>query len=133
MKALRITLLLAGIVGVLICLAIPSMPGGLSSTKSGETTALINQVNAACVQYKVEYGALPPSENRRLAPILIGDNPRKIAFMEILPRHLNEKGEILDAWGTPLRITCRANDLVVIESAGSDGLFGTKDDFTTLK
>lgn len=54
--------------------------------------------------YKGEYGVYPEGGQATILKILQGDNKRKIVFYEISPKQLNEKGELMDSWGTPYRI-----------------------------
>lgn len=130
---MRNALLILGIAAVVFALAFPAITTRTECGPKSEVAIWSSQIQAACLGYKTEYGKFPPSENRQLVPLLLGNNPRKIPFIEFPPKYLSKDGEVLDPWGTPFHITYRANDLVVIESAGSDALFGTKDDFTTLK
>ncbi len=47
---------------------------------------------------------------------------------------MNSKGEVLNPWGTPVRIIMTDPKNPIIQSAGPDRIWGTKDDIncTTL-
>lgn len=86
-------------------------------------------MSSACRAYKQEYGTYPDSsENKALVAILSGKNPRKIVFFEPRPNLLNQTGEIIDKWGTPIRITFHSDEPPSFVSAGKDKNFGTPDD-----
>ena len=60
---------------------------------------------------------------------LQGANPKKLIILVSRKAELNEKGEILDPWGTPLRIYFSAAG-VLVRSAGQNRRF---DDSTVLE
>jgi hypothetical protein len=69
---------------------------------------------------------------------LRGENPKGVVFFECEPEALNAKGELLDPWGTPFRITFTPESPVPrMHSAGKDGKFDPEiammfgDDFRT--
>jgi len=64
---------------------------------------------------------------------LAGDNPRKIEFISLMPQHFNEKGEVVDIWGTPLRLSVADPEHPVIQSAGPDKQWNTPDDMNWEK
>ena len=95
------------------------------------TSNQVSLINAACQNYAIEYGALPPtSENYRLKKILCGDNQRKIEFLTLNPKDVSPNGEMIDPWGTPFRINFYSGTNVDVISAGPDKIFGTPDDIT---
>ena len=46
--------------------------------------------------------------------------------MTIKPSQLSANGQVVDEWGTPLRMTI--DDKIYVTSAGPDKIFGTADD-----
>ena len=90
-------------------------------------------VQNACFTYLMEYNRFPPLENKRLAAALLGENSRKMVFITLPKKGLNAEGEIVDRWGTPLKITFKANTDVQVISAGPDREFGTADDIFSKK
>ncbi len=77
--------------------------------------------------------AMPPSaDNRKLVALFSKKTPSppsKEGFGDISP-YLNAKGEIVDGWGTPLRIEFSGVDDFQIISAGPDKIFKTADDIS---
>ena len=69
-------------------------------------------------QYKLHIGRYPEGSNPEIVRALLeGQNPKKIIILAIKKSELNSKGEIVDPWGTPLKIYF-ANSEVLIRSAG---------------
>lgn len=119
------------IAGLLFCLAFPVLNCRPQSRGISWAHALFSQIRFACDAFYQEYGALPSSsENYILTDILGGNNPRKIVFMEYSPRLLNNNKEMIDAWGTPIRVVFLPDQKFFMVSAGKDKIFNTKDDVT---
>ena len=81
--------------------------------------------------YKKEYGVMPPvTSNAQLIKVLMGDNPRKIEFIDMGPGQdeRNASGEMIDPWGTPFQFWVDSNGKFHFRSAGPDKIFGTADD-----
>jgi hypothetical protein len=118
-----------GLLGIIVGLGWPQMSCSPQPAEVSESRSIMAQLQIACQQYRTEYGAFPSTaENYRMAEILKSENPRKILFIEFNPRTINANGEIIDGWGTPLRISYLSDDDLLIVSAGKDKLFGSKDD-----
>ena len=85
-------------------------------------------------QYKTHVGNYPTGNNAEIAKALLeGHNPKKIIIVAVRKAELNSKGEIVDPWGTPLKIYF-ANNEVLIRSAGpnkqlDDSKAGLVDDY----
>ena len=74
-------------------------------------------------QYKQYVGNYPAGNNSEIARALLqGENPKKIIILAVKKAELNAKGEIVDPWGTPLKIYF-ANNEVLIRSAGPNKQF----------
>lgn len=74
-------------------------------------------------QYKTHVGTYPMGNNQEIAKALLeGNNPKKIVILAVKKAELNAKGEIVDPWGTPLKIYF-ANNEVLIRSAGPNKQF----------
>jgi len=90
---------------------------------------LFDRIRHACLNYAMEYNRLPPdSDNKRLTAALIGDNARHIQFLWLTKTELNANNEMIDNWGTPLKVTFQGASGIQITSAGPDKIFGTADD-----
>ena len=99
------------------------------AAKSQHDVALASLIRDACLSYITEYGRLPPdADNQKLTAALLGDNSRHIAFLSLRKSQLNDNNEVVDRWGTPLKITFQGNTGIQITSAGPDQAFGTPDD-----
>jgi hypothetical protein len=93
------------------------------------TFMLMSEVQAGILNYQTEYGVFPEwKDPAALTKILLGDNPRQMAFLTIKASAMNNQGELLDEWGTPLRIRITRSQQLWIQSAGPDGKWGTTDD-----
>jgi hypothetical protein len=85
-------------------------------------------------QYKQHVGRYPEGSNQEIAKALMeGNNPKKIIILAVKKAALNSKGEIVDPWGTPLKIYFAQNE-VLIRSAGpnktyEDSKSVTNDDY----
>ncbi len=80
-------------------------------------------------KYKEVCGTYPVGSNAEVAKALKGSNPKNVIILVGRKNELNEKGEIVDPWGTALRIYF--NDAgVLIRSAGPNRRF---DDSTVLE
>lgn len=80
-------------------------------------------------KYKEVVGSYPIGSNADIAKALKGSNPKNVIILVGRKNELNEKGEIMDPWNTPLRIYF--NDAgVLIRSAGPNRRF---DDSTVME
>ncbi len=74
-------------------------------------------------QYKQHVGSYPSGTAADIAKALLeGNNPKKVIIIAVKKAELNPKGEIIDPWGTPLKIYF-ANNEVLIRSAGPNRQF----------
>ena len=68
-------------------------------------------------QYREFVGTYPTGDNITIAKSLLGRTEKKILILAVRKNDMNDKGEILDSWGTPLRFYFSNNE-VMIRSAG---------------
>lgn len=80
-------------------------------------------------KYKERVGSYPIGSNAEIANALQGHNPKNVIVIVGRKNDLNEKGEFIDPWGTPLRIYFSDNG-VLIRSAGPNRRF---DDSTVME
>jgi len=80
-------------------------------------------------KYKETVGSYPLGSNAEVAKALKGNNSKNVIILVGRKNELNEKGEIVDPWGTPLRIYFSDNG-VLIRSAGPNRRF---DDSTVME
>ena len=68
-------------------------------------------------QYREFTGNYPTGNNAQIAKALLGQGEKKVLILAIRQAKINDKGEILDPWGTPLQFYFSHNE-VMIRSAG---------------
>jgi hypothetical protein len=71
-------------------------------------------------QYKEFMGTYPSGNNIQIAKALFGrgeKNEKRVLILSVRGSDVNDKGEILDPWGTPLQFYFSHNE-VLIRSAG---------------
>lgn len=80
-------------------------------------------------KYKERVGTYPVGSNAQVAKALQGENSKNVIILVGRKTELNDKGEYVDPWGTPLRIYF--SDVgVLIRSAGPNRRF---DDSTVME
>jgi len=85
--------------------------------------AEVDQLFEAFHKYKSIIGQYPSGSNAEIAKsIREGDNSKHLMIMAVRDSQLNAKGEIVDPWGTPLKIYFAQNE-VLIRSAGPNKQF----------
>ena len=98
------------------------------NARTAKFNADVENLFAGLQQYKENVGQYPVGSNSEIIKALQGANPKKLIILVSRKAELNEKGEILDPWGTPLRIYF--SDLgVLVRSAGANRRF---DDSTAI-
>ncbi len=83
-------------------------------------------------QYKEFVGTYPTGANATIAKALLGQTEKKVLILAVRRSDLNDKGEIVDPWGTPFQFYFSHNE-VLIRSAGpnkvwEDSAIGSADD-----
>jgi hypothetical protein len=83
-------------------------------------------------QYKEFVGQYPTGNNVSITKALLGQSEKKVLILAVRRSDINDKGEILDPWGTPLSFYFSHNE-VMIRSAGpnkvwEDSAIATADD-----
>jgi hypothetical protein len=73
-------------------------------------------------QYKEFVGAYPEGNNISIAKALLGQTDKKVLILAVRRSDMNDKGEILDPWGTPLQFYFSHNE-VMIRSAGPNKIW----------
>ena len=116
--------------------------GGIWMSQGWTTKRMDERVvkfNASCdtlimgiQQYREFVGSYPMGNNVSIAKALLGQTDKKVLILAIRRADLNDKGEILDPWGTPLQFYFSHNE-VMIRSAGpnkvwEDSAIATADD-----
>jgi len=82
----------------------------------------VDNLFAGLQQYKDYVGAYPSGNNSDIAKALQGQNAKNIIILVGRKNELNEKGEFVDPWATPLRIYFSGTG-VLVRSAGPNRRF----------
>jgi hypothetical protein len=114
-RILTIALVLVGVTGVLW------MAQGWTLHKPDPKLAKFNSdadnLILGLQQYKEFTGTYPTGNNAAVVRAMLGQTEKKILILAVRRSDLNDKGEIVDPWGTPLRFYF-SHDEVLIRSAG---------------
>lgn len=89
----------------------------------------IENLFAGLQKYKERVGNYPVGSNAQVAKALQGENSKNVIILVGRKTELNEKGEYVDPWGTPLRLYF-SDAGVLIRSAGPNRRF---DDSTVME
>lgn len=73
-------------------------------------------------QFKEYVGSYPAGNNAEIVKAMMGQNPKNLIILVGRKSDMNSKGEIVDPWGTPLRIYFSPNGILV-RSAGPNRRF----------
>lgn len=95
-------------------------------------TIVLENIRRAVRQYGDMFGGNPVGTNPEITSALNGNNPKQINFISAgAGMQINENGELIDAWGTPLFFHQLSGTEMEIHSAGPDKKMWTRDDFVT--
>lgn len=103
-------------------------PAPLQFTNFAPATVLEN-MSHVFRQYNQMFGGNPVGINSEITSQLAGNNPKHINFLN--PEdgmRINEKGELVDPWGTPYFFHQLSRTDMEIHSAGPDKIMWTSDD-----
>ncbi|MBV8820346.1 MAG: type II secretion system protein GspG [Acidobacteriaceae bacterium] len=78
--------------------------------------------------FRTVLGENPVGTNAEIMRALMGSNPKQLNVGAAASEHLNEKGELVDRWGTPYFFHQLAKDQMEVRSAGPDRVMWTEDD-----
>jgi hypothetical protein len=73
-------------------------------------------------QYREFVGTFPTGNNLNVAKALLGRTEKKVLILSVRKSDMNDKGEVIDPWGTPLRFYFSDNE-VMIRSAGPNKIW----------
>lgn len=123
-----------------ISTAVTLLAGCLPSCRQEPTSfpvALLNNLRIGYENYLRE-GGKPLSgeiDTRDFRLLLEGGNEMHITFLELFKSSVDAAGYVIDMWGTRITITALPDSggrRLELRSAGSDRVFGTRDDIVTL-
>jgi hypothetical protein len=114
-RLLTLALIIVAVTGVLW------MAQGWTLKRTDEKLAKFNQdcdnLILGIQQYKEFVGTYPGGNNVGIAKALLGQTDKKVLILAVRRSDLNDKGEIVDPWGTPLQFYFSDTE-VMIRSAG---------------
>jgi hypothetical protein len=93
---------------------------------------VLDNARVAIHSYNGRFGENPVGDNAEITAALMGNNPKQVNF--VTPEsglRVNEKGEMIDAWGTPFFFHQLSGQITEIRSAGEDKIMWTLDDQVT--
>jgi hypothetical protein len=91
--------------------------------------AVLQNMRSAVRDYGARFGGNPIGNNREITAKLNGGNPRQIVFLkEEDGMRINQRGELIDNWGTPFFFHQISGTEMEIRSAGPDRKMWTADD-----
>ena len=99
------------------------------NARSAEYNADVDNLFTALQKYKERVGTFPIGGNIEVSKALQGNNPKNVIVIVGPKTRINDKGEFVDPWGSPLRIYFSDNG-VLIRSAGPNRRF---DDSTVME
>ena len=88
----------------------------------------VQKVSGSCFDYFRTFSGMPIGTNSEITEQLLGKNPKKMKFIDAKGLSINEKGELLDLWGSPYFFHQVSKSYLEIRSAGEDKLLWTADD-----
>ncbi len=93
-----------------------------SNVKTSKFNEDVDNLFYALQKYKEQVGSYPVGSNAEVVRALMGNNPKNLIILVGRKKDLNSKGEIVDPWGTPLRIYF-SGEGILIRSAGPNKRF----------
>jgi hypothetical protein len=82
-------------------------------------------------QYRLRFGGNPVGTNAEIVKELDGGNPKTARYLPTELKRLNEKGELVDTWGTPYFFHQLSAEEMETRSAGPDKILWTTDDMVS--
>jgi hypothetical protein len=91
--------------------------------------AVMQNMRSAVRDYGARFGGNPIGNNREITAKLNGGNPNQVVFLkEEDGMRINQRGELIDNWGTPFFFHQISGTEMEIRSAGPDRKMWTADD-----
>ena len=101
-------------------------PDAASSKQAGMIE--LDKVHYMIGDYHTLMGENPVGTNAKIMKALMGGNSHQAVLGPMDGQSLNDKGELVDPWGTPYFFHQLSGDHMEIHSAGPDKIMGTADD-----
>jgi len=115
--------------------ASPNPPSGSATTASEEPAlppaTVLDKARVVMHNYRSAFGENPVGTNPEITAALMGKNAKQVNFVADSGLRVNEKGEMVDAYGTPFFFHQISGQVMEIRSAGPDHVMWTSDDLVT--
>jgi hypothetical protein len=95
---------------------------------TGKVAIEVDKVGLMLRDYRTRMGENPFGTNAEIMKAVMGDNPKQARLGPPEGQQLNEKGELVDRWGTPYFFHQMSRTDMEIRSAGPDRILWTEDD-----
>jgi len=93
------------------------------------TRTVLENIRSAIRLYGTAFGGNPVGNNAEITGALNGNNPKQINFIgNEAGAQINDRGELVDSWGTPFFFHQLSGSETEIRSAGPDRKMWTTDD-----
>ena len=93
---------------------------------------VLENARTAVRNYGQRFGGNPVGSNEEITRALLGENPKQVNFISAdAGLRVNEKNELIDAWGVPFFFHQMSGTEMEIHSAGPDKILWTDDDLVT--
>jgi hypothetical protein len=97
-----------------------------------EPLAVLENTRTAIHNYGQRFGGNPVGSNAEITRALGGENPGQVNYLNAEDGlRVNDRGELMDAWGTPFFFHQLSGTEMEIHSAGPDKILWTLDDLVT--
>ena len=112
-------------------IAAPVAPGAHAASTPPNPQTEAEKVARMVTDYHTLMGENPVGTNAEIMKEIMGANPHQATLGPPEGQTLNDKGELIDQWGTPFFFHQMSRDVMEIHSAGPDKIMGTADDIIT--
>lgn len=103
-------------------------PGYLESLRQSPEQLEAEEIALNLRNFGARFGGNPSGSNAEIVKTLNGGNPQGVRYLPEQLLRLNDRGELLDAWGTPYFFHQLSAQETEIRSAGPDKTMWTHDD-----
>lgn len=111
--------------------ASPNSAGETNEAPALPPATVLDKTRVLIHNYRDAFGENPTGTNPEITEALMGKNPKQINFVTDSGLRVNEKGELLDGYGTPFFFHQLSGKEMEIHSAGPDKMMWTADDLVT--
>jgi hypothetical protein len=119
-KVLTVILILVGVTGVFQVAKAWTLKH--ADEKVTKFNADCDNLILGLQQYREFVGSYPTGNNVAITKALLGQTGKKVLILTVRRSDINDKGEIVDPWGTPYQFYF-STDEVLIRSAGPNKAF----------